>query len=125
MQQLHVWGTLLVDRRQVDMSSLRFPEEQEAQSVCPWVRLSRLVERVPGLEPSVRGADKLREGGSQTNPTGEWAPTSVFASAVPMITSAPLPDHCLFTSHLFPVCLLWTVNPWRESSFLFICFPTA
>ena len=46
------------------MSSLRFPEEQEAQSVCPQVRLSRLVEGVPGLEPSVRGTDELREGGS-------------------------------------------------------------
>lgn len=79
MQQLHVWGTLLVDRRQLDMSSLRFPEEQEAQSVCPWVWLSRLLEGVPGLEPSVRGADKLRDGGSQTNPIGEWAPASVFA----------------------------------------------
>lgn len=52
------------DRGQVGMSSLRFPEEQEAQSVCPQVRLSRLVEGVPGLEPSVRGTDELREGGS-------------------------------------------------------------
>lgn len=99
---------------------MRFPEEQEAQSVCPWVWLSRLVEGVPDLEPSVRSADELREGGSRTNPIGERAPASVFASAVPMIISAPLPDHCLLTSHLFPVCLLWTVNPWRESSFLFI-----